>query len=363
MSPWLAVTLTWMFTRMALMRFGMILFGITAFVLTLEVITYVDEVIRLGDNYMVALGYYALMRLPATLSTFMPISVLLALLLTLTELSYRSELVAIWAAGGSPVQIMVMLLPLGIVLGGLNFLVNDQAAPRAAPQLHAWAIGDYGKKQLKLGEKDPIWMRSDTDIVRAGDANDRASELEDVTIFRRDDDGRLVEQIMARRAVLDGNRWQLYDVVVYYPENQPPSRLARLVYSGAMRPAASGVRSGDPAEMSMAQLGYFISNGGFGIRPVHVYETWWHKRTTLLFTAVLIIAFCVPLTVRFRRGGGIGYLFAIGVAVGFAFFVLDGISVTLGEIGLMPPALAAWLPSLMLGAIAAALTVRGEAIG
>lgn len=357
------MTLTRMFTRMALMRFCMILFGISAFVLSLEVVTYVDEILKLNDNQLAAVGYYALLRLPTTLSTFMPISVLLALLLTLTELSYRSELVAIWAAGGSPLQVMLMLLPLGIVLGGLNFMVNDQAAPRAAPVLHEWAIGDYGKKQLALGEKDPIWMRSGSDIVRAGDANERASELEDVTIFRRDEQGHLIEQIMARRATLDRGRWQLFDVVVYYPNNLPPTRLKQLVYSGAMRPAASGVRSGDPEEMSMADLNYFIVNAGFGIRPVHVYETWWHKRTTLLFSAWLMIAVCVPLALRFRRGGGIGYLFAIGVAIGFVFFVLDGISVTLGEIGLMPPALAAWLPMLILAAVAAALTVRAEAVG
>jgi lipopolysaccharide export system permease protein len=357
-----SATLTWMFTRMALMRFSLILFGVTAFVLTLEVITYVDEIIKLNDSYLSSLAHYTVLRLPATLSTFMPISVLLALLLTLTELSYRSELVAIWAAGGSPLQIMVMLLPLGVVLGGINFLINDQAAPRAAPVLHGWAIGDYGKKQLNLGEQDPIWMRSGNDIVRAGDANDQASELENVIIFRRDDDGHLVEQIMARRAVFDRDRWQLFDVVVYYPDNQPPNRLGRLVYSGSMRPAASGVRSGDPEEMSLADLDYFIVNAGFGIRPVHVYETWWHKRVTLLFTAWLILAVCVPLAVRFRRGGGIGYMFALGVAIGFIFFVLDGISVTLGEIGLMPPALAAWLPSLILASVAAALTVRAEAI-
>jgi lipopolysaccharide export system permease protein len=357
------MTLAWMFTRMALMRFSLILFGITAFVLSLEVITYVDEIVKLHDNALFSMAYYALLRLPMTLSTFMPISVLLALLLTLTELSYRSELIAIWAAGGSPLQVMVMLLPLGIVLGGLNFVVNDQATPRAAPVLHEWAIGDYGKKQLNLGEKDPIWMRSGNDIVRAGDASAHASELDDVTIFRRDEQGHLIEQIMARRAVLDLGRWQLFDVVVYYPDNLPPNRLERLVYGGAMRPAASGVRSGDPEEMSMADLSYFIANSGFGIRPVHVYQTWWHKRTTLLFSAWLMVAICVPLALRFRRGGGIGYLFAVGVAIGFVFFVLDGISITLGEIGLMPPALAAWLPMLILAAVAAALTVRAEAIG
>ena len=73
-----------------------------------------------------------------------------------------------------------------------------------------------------------------------------------------------------------------------------------------MRPAAAGARSGDPEEMSLADLDYFIDNSGFGIRPAWVYETWWHKRLSLFFSALVMIAICIPLAVRFRRGGGIG---------------------------------------------------------
>lgn len=356
------MTLAWMLTRMVFVRFALILFGISVFVVTLDVITYVDDILKRNENELGAVAEYALLRLPATISTFMAISVLLALLLTLTELSYRSEMVAIWAAGGSPLRVMLMLLPLGVFLGGANFLINDQAVPWAAPKLHEWAVGDYGKKRLAVGEEDPIWMRSGNDILRAGRSNPQSTELTDVIIFRRDQTGLLLEQIMAARGVLQNDRWQLFDVVVYTNENLPPHRLDRLVYSGAFRPAAVGTRSGDPEEMSIADLDEFIANAGFGLRPAQVYETWWHKRTTLLLSACLMIALCVPLAVRFRRGGGIGYLFALGVAMGFVFFVLDGISLTMGELGLMPPALAAWLPMLILAAIAAALTLRAETI-
>ena len=127
-----------------------------------------------------------------------------------------------------------------------------------------------------------------------------------------------------------------------------------------MKPAAAGARSGDPEEMSIGDLDYFIENAGFGIRPIWVYQTWWHKRICLFVAALVMIAICVPLAARFRRGGGIGTLFAVGVGLGFLFFVVDGISLTMGELGFVAPWMAAWVPLLGFGAMATALTMSTE---
>jgi lipopolysaccharide export LptBFGC system permease protein LptF len=158
-------------------------------------------------------------------------SLLLAILLTLTELSYRNEISAIWASGASPRRLIVMLLPLAFVSGGVNFLLNDQAIPAVAPQLKEWGVADYGEKKLKVGERDPIWMRSGTDILRAASSNPQSTVLEDVIIFRRDTNGLLREQIVAKEAELQGDRWNLKNVIVYYRENLPANRLDSLVYS------------------------------------------------------------------------------------------------------------------------------------
>lgn len=353
--------LGWMFTRMILIRFIFILFGISIFVITLDIVTYSKEVLAIGNGDSSAVFSYFLMRLPGTLSTFLPISVLLALLLVLMELSYRNEMPAIWSAGLSPFRIVLMLLPFALLAGGLHFLLNDQAVPRVAPTLREWGIGDYGEKKLKVGgERDPIWMRAGRDILRAGSANARATELEDVIIFRRDEAGLLREQIMAKRAVLNKDRWQLSNVLVYYRDNLPPNRLDQMIYSGLFRPAAAGARSGDPEEMSMSDLGYFIENSGFGIRPTWVYQTWWHKRLTLFVTALAMVALCIPLAVRFRRGGGIGVMFAVGIGLGFLFFIVDGISLTMGELGFVTPWFAAWAPVLGLAAVAGMVSFRTE---
>jgi lipopolysaccharide export system permease protein len=353
---------TWMLTRLIAVRFFAILFGVSIFVLSLDVVAYGKEILALGSGGAGIVAEYMLMRAPSTLATFLPISMLLALLLVLTELSYRNETPALWSAGLSPFRITIMLLPLGFLAGGLHFLLTDWAIPAAAPVLREWGVGDYGEKKLKLGERDPIWMRSGTDILRASGANADSTRLEDVIIFRRDVTGILREQIYARQAALEGDRWNLDDVIVYYRDNLPPDRLSALVYSGAMKPAAAGARSGDPEEMSLADLGYFIDNAGFGIRPAWVYETWWHKRLSLFFSALVMIGISIPLATRFRRGGGIGTLFAAGVGIGFVYFVADGIALTMGELGFVTPWLAAWLPVIMFGAVAATMTLRAETV-
>jgi lipopolysaccharide export system permease protein len=354
--------IAWMLTRMVAVRFIAILLGVTTFVLSLEVISYTPDILALRPGSASIVPEYMVMRAPGILVTYLPISMLLALLLTLTELSYRNEISALWSAGLSPAHIILLLLPLTLVAGGTQFLLSDTAIPAATPILREWGIGDYGKEKLKIGERDPIWMRSGADILRAGSANLESTELNNVIIFRRDPDGLLREQVYAKKATLSAGRWTLSDVLIYYRGNQPPNRLATLVYSGSMKPAAAGARSGDPEEMSLVDLSYFIENAGFGIRPVWVYQTWWHKRLTMFLSALLMVALCIPLMTRFRRGGGLGVLFIAGVGLGFVYFVIDGIAATMGELGFVSPWIAAWLPILSFGAIAAAMTFRAETV-
>ena len=350
----------WMLIRMVATRYFAILLGISLFVLSLDLVTNAKDIQALRPGSLSILLEYMAMRAPSVVSNYMGISMLLAMLLSLTELSYRNEMVAMWAAGLSPVRIIVLLLPLAFLAGGLQFVLSDSAIPATSPQLRDWGIGDYGTDKLKVGEKDPIWMRAGGDILRAGSANADLTELEDLIIFRRDDKGLLREQIYAKSSKLAEGRWTLSGVVVYYRDNLQPSRLDTLVYSGSMKPAQAGARSGAPEDMSLADLSYFIENQGFGIRPVWVYQTWVHKRVSLFFSGLLMIALCIPLATRFRRGGGLGALFAIGVGLGFLFFIVDGVSLTMGELGFVSPWMAAWLPLAAFGSLAAVLTLRAE---
>jgi lipopolysaccharide export system permease protein len=348
--------------RMIIMRFLPILLGLSLFVITLEVVAYAKEILALNDDGLMMVLKYIAVRFPATLATFLPISLLLSLLLTVTELSYRNELTAIWSIGLSPLRLILTLAPLALIIGALHFTIVDRLVPAAAPILRGWGIADYGEKKLNIGEKDPIWLRSGNDIMRAAGANRDASRLSDVVIFRRDATGVLLEQIFAESASLQPQGWMLQNVTVYGRGTEPPMRSTQLNYAGTMRAAQAGSRSGDPEEMTLGDLSYFIANDGFGIRPAYVYQAWWHKRISLIFVSFVMVMLIIPLATRFRRGGGLGMLFALGVGLGFAFFILDGIAMSIGELGAVFPWLAAWLPVLVFGLISLYLLAKSERV-
>ena len=351
-----------MVAGMIVLRFIPILLGLTLFVLTLEVVTYATEILALEDSGITMIAKYVMMRAPATMATFLPISLLLALLLTVTELSYRNEITAMWSIGLSPAKLIILLAPMVLLVGAFHFLIVDRLVPAAAPVLRTWGIADYGEKKLTVGERDPIWLRAGTDILRASTANREATRLSDVVIFRRDKSGILLEQIFAEAASLGPEGWVLQNAVVYATDSSTPKRTTRLMYDGNMRAAREGSRSGDPEEMTISDLSYFIKNDGFGIRPAHVYQTWWHKRVSLFFVSFVMLALIVPLATRFRRGGGLGWLFALGIGMGFTFFILDGIAVSIGELGVVFPWLAAWLPVLVFALLALYLLAKSERV-
>lgn len=355
------IRIAWLVSRMIVVRFVAVLLGMSLFVLTLEIVTYANEILALESGTAIIFKYL-LARAPATLATFLPMSLLLALLLTLTELSYRNELTAIWAMGISPVRLILTLAPLAILCGILHFALVDRAVPAAAPTLRLWGVADYGEKKLKVGERDPLWLRSGSDIIRAASASSDSRRLEDVVIFKRNELGLLTEQVFAASASLDAAGWKLQNSVTYSMDGKPPERATSVTYTGEARPAEAGYRSGDPEEMTISDLSYFVANDGFGIRPDFVYRTWWHKRLTPLAISLVMLALCVPLATRFRRGGGLGWLFGAGVGLGFTFFVMDGIATSVGELGLVSPWLAAWFPVLLFACFALYLLGRAERV-
>ena len=252
-----------------------------------------------------------------------------------------------------------MLLPVAIIVGGLNFLIVDQAVPAAAPALHWWGIGDYAAKKTYIAANDPIWIRSGDDIIRAKQVSADQTTLTDIIIFKRQENGLLDQQIFAKSATKNGQQWQLQDVNIYSRDGDTPRHVDNLVYHGTIR-LLSGGDTDDPEELSLRQLNAFIANNGYGLRPVYVYQTWWHKRLGPIFVAFIMVALCMPLATRFRRGGGLGGLFGLGVGLGFMYFVSDAIATSIGELGLVSPWLAAWTPIILFGTVAAALVARTE---
>ena len=154
----------WMLTRMILVRFIFILLGISIFVITLDIVTYPRRSWRcaataVGDHLRICLAA----RRPACCRPSCRSACCSLCFSSLTELSYRNEMPAIWSAGVSPVRLMVMLLPFALLAGGLHFLLNDQAVPRPRPTCANGASAITARRSSRSAASgDPIWMRAGT---------------------------------------------------------------------------------------------------------------------------------------------------------------------------------------------------------
>src|SRR3546814_12681363 len=85
-----------------------------------------------GDGGVAALGRYALLRAPMVASDLIKVASLLAGLITFAGLIRHSELTAIWGAGVSQLGLVRRLLPVALLLGALQFAVDDVEIGRAS---------------------------------------------------------------------------------------------------------------------------------------------------------------------------------------------------------------------------------------
>ena len=90
-------------------------------------------------------------------------------------------------------------------------------------------------------------------------------------------------------------------------------------------------------------------------RPAVAY----HSKIAYPFANLVLVLLAVPLAARRRRGGQAVQL-ALGLGVAFVYLALQKTIEPLGYVQTIPPAVAAWLPHVLFGAVAAVLLVRAD---
>ncbi len=348
------------FTRLFAARFLLLLFGIVALMSLLDFLAQGDDVVRDGTTAPVAtiLRYLAL-RLPEIVSRAIPFAVLLATLVTLSGMQRQSELTALKSFGISQLRIMMALAPIAVLIAIPQFWIDSALVPSSVSALRTWGVGDY-KPVAAEDDAGLTWARQGHDVVSFRAAG--RGGLSDVTIFRRDETGRLREQIEAARARPGAGGWRLENARVTRPGATAPELHESLDWAAGPDRSLLRSLSAYPREMSFSELARYAYEQNVGSSPPYLYVFWLHKKIAVPVATVLIVFLAVPLVQGFNRRGGTALVIAAGIALGFVFFSFDGIVVALGEAGLLPPALAAWGPTIAFAAIAGSIALRHETL-
>ena len=325
------------------------------------------EVLERHPHDVKAVGEYILWRLPEIGTFLVPFSVLLGALLCLGRLERGREITAMKAAGTPYYMVLRAFLPGALLIAAIHFVLADQVVPTAINHLLSRNL--YVEKKVKKSTDDQrVWVQDGNTIVQAGRASEQGINLADVWVYRRDKNGRIVEQVFAKRASFDvrSATWTLRETArtrLRPDQVDPVATQTRLAWRTRLGPQEFSDLIERPQSMTLARLSTFATSSQIGVRPTYFYETWLQKRLALPISSILMILLAAPVAHGlYVRDRTLAAGMAAGFALGFVYFIFDGLVQAMGESGALPPILAAWLPSILFAAIGGLVLIRQEGL-
>ena len=126
------------------------------FVLVLQALDLLSEsghILAYAGNGQTEITRYLTLRIPEIIATFLPFSVLLGTIITLSTLNQNSEVIALKASGLSAHQILAPLLVASLGVAIISFSFNDRIVSRATATLNQWQKVDYGPMPIDRGDR------------------------------------------------------------------------------------------------------------------------------------------------------------------------------------------------------------------
>jgi lipopolysaccharide export system permease protein len=342
-------------SRIFLARFLLCLAGFAALLQLLDLLDNATE--ALGRGGLLAVGRYALLRLPSTINQLVPISVLLGALATLIGLANHNEIVAMKASGLSLYRILAALVPVTAVVAALHFAMGDQVAPRTERHFQDWWAATPSRGAAKAQGAEPaapLWMRDHRTLLSVDKVAERGRSLEGLTIFERDAAGNISGRISAARAEYRNGEWILrntHRVTIVDKAVSPAVSSPEFAWQTALRPRDFVALSTPIDTLSTRALLDIVSGRRPAIAGEAYYETRLQRKFALPVASLVMLLVAAPAAAGLRRHGNASRGLGLGLAVGFVFLIIDGLAVAAGQAGLFPAALAAWSPTLIFGCI------------
>ena len=329
-----------------------------------------SEKVFKGASTWTMLGAFMAYTTPQYLYYIIPLSVLLAALITIAMLTKNSELIVMKACGISLYRIALPMVVAAIGAGAILFALEQTIlgpANRTAKEIRHVMNGNPPETFDVMLRR---WVAgTDGDIYHYNYYDPRTRTLATVSIYEFTGDmRRFTRRSFADVAVfkpqggLVPDAWQLErGWTREFADNGEPRSYAPFDVAERQIESAAyfSTETPDPEFMSYSQLrGYIDRLKASGV-DVLEQQVALARKVSFPFVTLVMTLIAVPFAVTMGRSGAMA---GIGVAIAIAITYWTTISVfaAMGSGGLIAPTLAAWAPNLLFGAGAGylLLTVR-----
>ncbi len=329
--------------------------GLIGIYLIIDFFERVDEFMA-KDAPLIDLISYYVYKVPFIASYMTPQSVLLATVITLASLARQNELTAMKSCGISVTSITFPIIGASFVIALLTLACSEYLSPITNQKMN-YIFYSKIREHATYGKipKQDLWFKAKDHAIWSVDSFDpKKSALEGITILMQDEDFGIRQRIDARSAIWSVDKWYFIDghvrqfnkeglVSAEFFENRsfPVSETPKDFFKVRKRPEEMSLREMYATIQVYTQEGKDTSQKWIEL----------HRNLSYPFISVVLALLTIPLSLRSSRHGGLLFCVGVNLAMGFVFFFLYALSISLGRGGTFDPILAAWGPNLLFTAL------------
>jgi len=314
--------------------------------LVAEAFSDLNDYLREAGGFVEALFRIArihILRIPTFLAPVLPIAMLIGAAYGVAQLSGKNELMVMKASGVSLWRILAPLYAVAVVIALLGLANRELLVPNVeqyvASDLNRWTgeTQRYERVTIYLTEEGTLFTMT---------YNVATEHARAMTITRES----TREHIRARTARPVDGGWELYEVEI------GSEKLDSLTWKTSLRSRDVELELLDAKVCPLQVLKRMIRNVRNDKQPdqarLRNYVLLYHARLAYPFIGLVLVGLGLPFVIaheRIQRSRLIGV--GVCILICMIFYTVQFIADDLGQTGNLPPQVAAWLPTIVFGAL------------
>lgn len=308
-----------------------------------------------GKTPLLLVVKYYLILLPSVLIRIVPISLLLAVLYSLSSLTKNNELTAMRASGISIIRLMVPFLSVGLAFTIIVGFVHETVGPGAA----YWCYNFV--REQKKNDPAAVYIKQDLAIKHqgtrriwlVGEFDIRDSRMRQIEVIQQREDTSDAMKIRAKEAQWLDGRWWFKDLVEQTydldgnPMGPPRFALTEEMVDLTEQPSLFLNEFKDPEFLSSLELvDYLKTHQHREPAALARIEADLHSRLAMPWTCFIVTLLGIPFGSQTgRKGAFLGVALSIGLF--FSYYVLVNVGLGVAKKMVVPAVVGGWLPNII----------------
>lgn len=312
-----------------------------------SIFTLVDQ---LGDTGKGNYGFlqalaFVLLTAPRTAYDLFPIAAVIGSMTVLGMMARNHELAVIYSSGVSRFRLAGVLLRSSLLILGLILLLGELVAPygeERAQNLRSLSISE----QITLKTRYGFWIRDGQSFVNIRKVLS-GERIEQIYIYRFDTKGALQNSAFAESATFRNGKWAMQNIIESDLSEQGVQAVAlpQTTWESLLSPEIINVVIVKPQYLTLPGLINYIDYLRQNLQDTRLYEQALWAKLVKPFSILGMILLAVPLV---RGSAAVGQRVFVGAMAGVLFHLANQVSVNLGVVYQIHPAISVVVPTVLL---------------